>query len=806
MESFTKAHPDPEGITPLDVIFSCCVCHATFSEVYDGCSTVQGLSDGINPKERLVTKLWLSSCCHVICSKHLEGGAPPFHPAGTRPRAPCPVCAQERGEDRPRELYSVRGFTEGEFDSAIPACWFTTPPIKLDAAGKEMEALRFQYLSLVRYAKQLTGDHKEAKGKLDEAQNSVMCLQRLRAEEQTKLSTLEEENERLHAMEPELQKFKMRMPAIEHYLKQIPRMVEQNEQMKGQLASLGYYIPAETFAYHKAPYPFDENDNVIADAFGQPMDSSLKRTASSHTAGRSLVTIEARNSVDVPLSSSPQARPAKRQKPNSGSTEQNIHAPPPSRQKLHSRDLMPPPSGPLSKMKSMRRLWPLRKKSPNISLPSPALDSQGSTGDVQMYDNGHWEHVQPVLHANVAADDRPPTRHGYQYDGTPYMTGALPDGHSPYPTNSPNQHQESIGTMVEDAHHPTTTGPLGPSGGLPSEPSYIRLMDGLSCDTRLELELRDPRSKRSGQSHTNAGFGQHFGATRGQTLPHNHAGQQQIRFGHAFPNQSPNAPFSPAWRNRHPDPLRSNPPHVFVKRPITRPSVNPITPAPLRFQQPAERAESVVSPFFKNCDRNAQVYSRAGVNDRVASSQPSGGYHSHVARVASAQADWHEPRSLNGLSFFNSPRNTRNEPIPYDSGYGGSGHFVPSEPHYASGNIDGRGFIRRQDARISPYRSGSAYASSFNRPCYPQQEKALPPLRLPSLNRPSHSRAVPLPSAMPSIVSSHRTSVRSSRSQWDEQASTGARSGQHSRPHIPGNTFVTSRNIFSSAGRRSVRR
>ena len=67
---------------------------------------------------------------------------PPFHPAGTRPRAPCPICTEEKGEKDPKELYSIRGFKKGEFDSAIPSVWFLAPPIKLDASGKEMEALR----------------------------------------------------------------------------------------------------------------------------------------------------------------------------------------------------------------------------------------------------------------------------------------------------------------------------------------------------------------------------------------------------------------------------------------------------------------------------------------------------------------------------------------------------------------------------------------------------------------------------------------------------------------------------------------
>jgi hypothetical protein len=76
---FGRQRSEPESelqsVTPLDVIFSCCICNATFSEVYKGpCETVQMLSDGINPKERVVSRLFLASCCHVFCGKHLEGG------------------------------------------------------------------------------------------------------------------------------------------------------------------------------------------------------------------------------------------------------------------------------------------------------------------------------------------------------------------------------------------------------------------------------------------------------------------------------------------------------------------------------------------------------------------------------------------------------------------------------------------------------------------------------------------------------------------------------------------------------------
>ncbi|ORY09134.1 hypothetical protein BCR34DRAFT_381973 [Clohesyomyces aquaticus] len=596
MDGFTKAHPVSKPVTPLDVVFSCGVCHETFADIYGGCATVEGLSDGINPKERLVTKLWLSACCHVYCGKHLEGGGPPFHPAGTRPRAACPVCAKEKGEDRLRELYSIRGFKEGEYDSAIPACWFTTPPIKLDAAGKEMEALRFQYLSLIRFAQHVTEDNQEVKARLAQAQDDVQRLQKSSAEDRAKLSTVEKQNERLRAMEPELQKFKARMPAIEHYLKQLPRMVEQSEQLRAQLASFGCHVPPESYAYNSEPYPFDDNGNVMQGSGGYPTESSLKRTASSHTAGRSAANNGAATDANGTVTSSPQARPMKRQKHNFGHAE-NIHTAP-SREELHGRDLMPPPRGPLSKMKSMKRLWPGRKKSPKFPLPRATADYHDNAADVQMYNDGQWDRAQkePV---NDHWYDRPFTRHSFHNGGSPYMSGGLPGDNLPYSTSPLHPPKSMNGEATQDAHTENCNGPLARNGGLPIEPSYIRLMDNLSHDTGLNLGLKDPRVNprveqvidlESDHAHSHQVRPLEVQDTR---LIQRHEETRQPEF--TF--QPPNAPSSPAWQSYHPDPLRSNPPQAFAQRPVDRVRLNPITPAPQQSQQPAKRAESVFTSF-----------------------------------------------------------------------------------------------------------------------------------------------------------------------------------------------------------------
>ena len=67
---------------------------------------------------------------------------PHFHSDKERPKAPCPVCIKEKGDNEPQFLYSIRGFNKNEYDPMIPSSWFTAPPIRLDGNGKEMDALR----------------------------------------------------------------------------------------------------------------------------------------------------------------------------------------------------------------------------------------------------------------------------------------------------------------------------------------------------------------------------------------------------------------------------------------------------------------------------------------------------------------------------------------------------------------------------------------------------------------------------------------------------------------------------------------
>jgi hypothetical protein len=75
MASGSVTVPPGKAAAPLNFIYACSVCCYTLADIYEGHDeTVGGFSDGINPRDRIVTHLYLASCCHVFCGSHLENG------------------------------------------------------------------------------------------------------------------------------------------------------------------------------------------------------------------------------------------------------------------------------------------------------------------------------------------------------------------------------------------------------------------------------------------------------------------------------------------------------------------------------------------------------------------------------------------------------------------------------------------------------------------------------------------------------------------------------------------------------------
>ncbi|KAL8914418.1 MAG: hypothetical protein Q9171_000923 [Xanthocarpia ochracea] len=116
----------------------------------EGYPEEEGLHQGTDNTNGAITKLWLTECAHVTCAKHLEGGGVPFHPKDQPPKAPCPFCVRNKQDYEDKILYAIRGTGKGEYDNNIPAEYFEVTPPQLGKSGNE--ALRFQYISLVRFA------------------------------------------------------------------------------------------------------------------------------------------------------------------------------------------------------------------------------------------------------------------------------------------------------------------------------------------------------------------------------------------------------------------------------------------------------------------------------------------------------------------------------------------------------------------------------------------------------------------------------------------------------------------------------
>lgn len=162
---------------PIDVIFNCILCNATLPDVYKDAELDKGFRDANDAThQEPVTRMWLAECTHFFCGRHLEGGGMParslqvslrlttpgipFHRSGEIPRAPCPYCVSQKGDNANKILYGIRGYQDKQYDSHIPKNWFDVPPVPLTSEGEGSDAMRAmaihmrydQYDLLMRYS------------------------------------------------------------------------------------------------------------------------------------------------------------------------------------------------------------------------------------------------------------------------------------------------------------------------------------------------------------------------------------------------------------------------------------------------------------------------------------------------------------------------------------------------------------------------------------------------------------------------------------------------------------------------------
>lgn len=543
--------------------------------------------------------------------------------------------------------------------------------------------------------------------------------------------------------------------------------------MQARLASLGFAMALE-------PIPnFTDTDPVSLDA-GNP-ESMLQRTSSSHTVVRSAHT----SGRMTATSSSPVSqRPMKRRRhnyPGLSGTQGD---------RPSSREEMPPPPKPLSRMHSVRKLFPTLRTKFSRATPPVENETARETGDEHIYETAHSRHLGNAqsLARNVSHDD------------APYMSGALPVD-EPVRNSGAQEPQLGSGIGMRDAQSgltyrpsPATTMPHLVEGQQPhrltTEPSYIRLMDGLSQDHDIELGLKDPRKGRVKPYNDNRRNGKVFDTGREQH------GQEQWSGKHLFFNEdSPG--LSSTKRQRSPSdsvlPQDASPASQNEQFQV------PVTPASKHPPRPSLQLENVVSPFFKS--RQYLPHLESGSTERQDSSGHFANFQSQRPRMNRSLGDWREPPSLNGLSFFDSPVNSRNEPIQYEP------RRVSPTRHYDNRSVESMTYFSRPESRRGPTlenqgymfsAAGGSYAQDNQR--YSQVDAHYNPSQL------SFSRSSQLPSPMPPILSMHSPAPRQQpQQQWDTLQRAGVRSSRRSLPKLLGHGLGGNmRNLHSS--RRSVKR
>lgn len=537
-------------------------------------------------------------------------------------------------------------------------------------------------------------------------------------------------------------------------------MSRQNEKMRERLASLGFAMALEHIPNHSqiTSNHLDEVES-IAGAYAED-NRRFQESSSTHTAGRSAH--NSRNGhIGTPFTSSD--RPFKRQRVDSPLPD-DMQVDLPS-----SRDAMPPPPKPVSRIRSVRGLIPtLRKKFSNTRRSTKGHQNS----DVQMHDQRHWRD------AGSSRDDNVTSR--LQHDGrseTPYMTGALPLGagsqrHHTGVSEFTFRASSPVKMDVEQGNHKPVQ--------LPKGPSCLNFMGGL--DNGFELGLRDPRQNASGSHSIDHTLGLSVTAPRSQRQTQEIDSQQRWGLGHAFPQQSPNGLLKLASQE-------STSPNDHFSRAQYDQFVDNASPLPIH--QPVRQIESVVSPFFGSHHFEGPTVPQFRITETKTSSTRSGAYRSQ-GRPTSQQisANCCEPRSSNSLSFIDSPLDSNNEPIIHQGHHKSSQH--KSNQSHKAYDTYSYGFAQRPDTKRPPYIQDSAYGSSMHdTPRIPHRQEPRSVLPFSSTRRASTSRVRQLPSAMPPVVSSH-SPIRN-QTHWETLQRAGVRSSRRTYNNIRGNTINAKR-------------
>ncbi|KAJ9665117.1 hypothetical protein H2201_004777 [Coniosporium apollinis] len=819
------------SVSPSEIIFSCSICQATPSDIYKNVHNSRGIRDGRSPEAQIATRLWLTECAHLTCGEHLEGGGAPFHPEGEQPRAPCPLCVVEKNDGRPKSLYGIRGTQEGSYDEAIPGSWFESPPVRLDRNGAGMEALRvsntqcsatwlkrltdmqFQYLQLIRFSTKILQKSRQATQTQAEAERTIEDLLSSHQTLEDRVKELKSRVKALERSEAKLRHWEEREPAIRHYLGVVSAIAKENDSLKAQLVALGYEVPKTNYSLKLA----DDRHLLNASRAGEKQQPAPPERSQVHEVSQTPgVRQNDRSSNNQDRSSeSHETTSSGRKRKLQEFTEQNYLE---AKRPKSSRDLMPPPSLPITRKSNA----PPHSREQNRestgghrpSLGSNRSHSNGSRNgkpDLQIYENGSWQSAnrrsqleEGVSQIRLSSGMEEPT--------SAYMSGALPTAPSRRPT-------------------PREVASRGVESSRGVQPPFKPLTQTrASTDHRTQrddMPFLKPLNRGPGttdmQSHAHSpGYSQQQALKENlqQTLPDVAMDNRYAYDGapHMPLEQYPSSSmkretYDRTAMNKYPHQQGPTEPAYSAHFPSSSRTIQmsdiPVTPAPQRrlYSAGVSRQDSVASPFFRNTTSNFHSNNSRQPSQVLNASHPGTVQQiAHSYRMAPvAPLDWREPRSINGLSFITSPHNMNNEPIYRREAPAYNDHHTLQPFLMSPMPRNEAGLFRRPDVPpANAYTQNQPYA--FAAP-------------LPTMSNSYVRQVAPLPSGLPPAVSYHRGSSTARGFARDDVLSIkGARSGPAGLPHRGSDThrgdFVTrdpgysgSRGLFSSTGgRRSIRR
>jgi hypothetical protein len=577
--------------------------------------------------------------------------------------------------------------------------------------------------------------------------------------------------------------------------------------MQKRLASLGFAMALEPIPNLKGfdLNAIDDDGGININCYKTP-GTSLRKSASSYSAHKL-----AHTSGD-PLTAPPSPfmqRPSKRRR---------VDSPLPNNMQVEShttRDAMPPPQKPVSKMRSMRKIFPtLRRKFTGERSIIEKDAHHSNSDDTRMYDAEGLNNAtyRSVDHSSHLGHEQSHESEDSQSE-TAYMSGALP-------VEQPCQSGRSAGPQFlsdvgvnEDKPDFTfrAASPVQMSGWsnshhpvqLPNEPSYIRLMDGLSRDNGVELGLKDPRD---GAANT-----YQLVADNREVTPYDE-GRRQREGSNDQNNWSTGHPSLYQLQDersystgRHSNPGQRNQINRYGRRALQTSSMAPETPAPRRHQHAGDQIESVVSPNVEISNHNTSPFVKSRIAEPQGSSNHFVAYQSPRFRMAEHEPTWQDRSRLNGLSFFESPVVSRTQAVPRYASQ--QIDRPPRSRHSQNRNLNSSGFITRPDVGRSPFFSDGAFGSARDKLTYAKRQHThkSSAIHCPSFGRSSHAHTGQVPSAMPSIVSGW-SPVRK-KSQWEGLQRMGVRSSRHEFGGIEGNTYASSSRKSTFSGvRRRIRR